>query len=381
MLSDLTPCISLLATLTLGFAILNHLNQFCEILKNRFFHAEKTISEACKELRRLIPDKTTRDKLRKLCDVKKTSDNAFNDNVRAKSESLIRRSENAEKGLKEFREDCRKKLDEKCRTKSMASVCLFVFFVSVILLFVPLARHIIKAEVESFLFPFSIMCMLYVVLGWFLGENEIGKTQTEPETTNPENPTKDKGKDNKKSFREKVKGIWLKTSRRLCNYESLRHPFYSLLLIVVISIVFGYYNSNELGDSWKYLYVSLILVGWLNFAAYAVIIRIAINKFNAYVGEKKNELSGPFNGINNDYGKLIVFQEVQDECSPQSTISLKVPSPASTNKKDGNSPVHTSKPTRPRNSRHRNNHQRKNAADFTQKQEGTDTPTPPNDPE
>ena len=177
--------------------------------------------------------------------------------------------------------------------------------------------------------------------------------------------------------REKIKGIWLKILRRLCNYESLRHPFYSLLLIVVASVVFVYCNSNEIGDSWKYLYVSLILVGWLNFAAYAVIIRIAIHKFNAYVGEKKNELLGPFNDINNDYGEQIVFQKVKNECSPQSTISLKVPSPASTNKTDGNSPAHTSKPTRPRNNRHRKNQRKNAAADFTQKQEGTDTPPPP----
>lgn len=353
MLSDLTPCISLLATLTLGFAIFNHLNQFCEILKNRFFHAEKTISKACKELKRLIPDKTTRSKLRRLSDDKKTSDKAFNENVRAKSENLIARSENAEEKIREFGETCRKKLDEKCRTKSMASVCLFVFFVSVILLFVPLARHIHKVETESFLFPFSILSMLYVLWGWFLGEKEITVIETDQETISPETLAKNNKKDNNKSFREKIKVIWQKISYRLRNYESLRHPFYCLLLIFVISFIFVYYNSIDIGDSWKFLYVSLILVGWLNFAAYAVIIRIAIRKFNAYVGEKKIELSGPFNEINNDYGELIVFQKVKNECSPQSAISLKVPPSVSSNQSDGNFPAHTSKQTRIRNKRHR----------------------------
>lgn len=355
MLSDLTPCISLLATLTLGFAIFNHLNQFCEILKNRFFHAEKTISKACKELRRLIPDKTTRDKLRKLSNDKKTSDNNFNNNVRAKAESLIRQSEDAEKKICEFGDTCRKKLDEKCRTKSMASLCLFVFFVSVILLFFPLARHISKAEAESFLFPFSILSILYVVLGWFLGEKEIATIEAEPETTNLEMSAENEGKDNGKSHGDKIKEIRQKISYGLCNYESLRHPFYSLLLIAAISLVFVYYNSIDFGDTWKYLYVLLILVGWLNFAAYAVIIRIAIHGFSVFVGEKKNELSSPFKEINKEYGKQIMFQEFQDECSPLPAISLNTPSPATANQSDDNSPAGTSKPTRTRQRRRRRN--------------------------
>lgn len=248
MMSDLLSVIQLLATLTIGFVILGYSDFFYDILKTKFFHADETISQAVNECKTCLPDKTSMDNL--------TPTNLGEGNTSQKIEELRRSCEKVVESINNFEKKYKEELTKICCTRSLTSMCLFVFLESVILLFVPLARALYKDATESFLLPFSVLCILYLMSGWICGEKQH--------------------------------------KCHIARFDSLKHPAISVLAILILSGAFtlfqNAYHFIELSEHWKYLVVVLVLMGWVNFLIYAIFIRRSINQFRSDVSNSKRDI-------------------------------------------------------------------------------------------
>lgn len=266
-MSDLCSAIQLLATLTIGFAILGYSEFFYNILKTKFFHAEETISKACEECQCLIPDKTSRD----LLEPTKIGDGTTAPRI----EQLKIDCEKVLKRIDEFKENSKNTLKEKCNTRSLASMCLFVFMVSVMLLFAPMAKQLFDEFVVIFLLPFSTLGIIYIIVGWCCGEKS--------------------------------------GNRAVTRFESLYHPIICMLVILLLSVVFAtvffiWFNIDFL-NIWKYTVVIVIILGWLNFVIYALFIRRAIMQFRKAVEREKDSIIEDCNRVKESYRALLTVAD------------------------------------------------------------------------
>ena len=132
-------------------------------------------------------------------------------------------------------------------------------------------------------------------------------------------------------------------NRKLIKFESLKHPITLFVAFCVISIAYAFFakwRSLDLGDLWLYLSIGFVFAGWLNFLMYAIFIKNSAHRVNKAVEEWK---------------KPFIEECKKEDFKKQCDFLFKIMLI------DGQAT--------------------KLAVDFTQKQESTDTPTPPTDPE
>lgn len=246
-MSEFYSVIQLLATLAIGFVILGYSEFFIDILKTKFFHADEAISKAEKECLSSIPDKSTRDNLKPT----KVGKN----NTAIQIEELRIECENIECKINEFVKQSKNDLGEMSKLRSLVSMNLFVFMFTVTLLFVPSLKQQFGDIVHMFLLPFSSLCIIYMIFGWFFGEKN--------------------------------------NNHKIITFESLKHPIVCFVVINVISVVFAFiasWQSIVINNIWKYLFVALIIAGWLNFVMYAYHIRRSMSQLKKAVEQRKKPI-------------------------------------------------------------------------------------------
>lgn len=267
-MNELYTVIQLLATLAIGFVILGYSEFFTETLRTRFFHAADTISDAGKECISKIPDQDTLKRLKTTV--------VGSGNTEEQIKELKRKcNEIVEIKVPDFEKQAKTDLKEICNLHSIASMSLFVFMFTTTMLFMPCLRRLYGEVVPLFLFSFSSLCILYMVFGWILGERDV-----------------------------KIKVL---------QFGSMRHSIISFVLICIISAVWTFFALSYpecIGDSWKYFFVLLIIVGWLNFLMYALVIRNTVKMFKRLVYEKRQPLWDECNSLLNECNKLIAVMDV-----------------------------------------------------------------------
>lgn len=242
-MSEFFSAIQLLATLAIGFVILGYSEYFIKTLTN-FFHVDETMSDAEKECRSYIPDKDTRDNLK--------SAKVGNGDTLKSIEELRMDCKEMDDKVDNFLKQSKSELERKSKVRSLVSMSLFVFMATVALLFVPCLPCLWPQSNEwipSFMLPFSLFCILYIVVGWIFGEKE--------------------------------------SKKKALRFSSLKHPIICFALVCIISAAWSWWSPNLIEETWKYFFVSLIIVGWLNFLMYAIFIKHSMNKFKAIVDELK----------------------------------------------------------------------------------------------
>jgi hypothetical protein len=268
-MNDFLAVDQLLSTLAIGFVILGYSEFFINVLKTKFFHAEDKITEVCKECSSAIPDKTTRDNLKPI-QIEEGS-------TASQIEQLKISCEKIEKNIKQLQNDANENLKKNGELRSLAASCLFVFLFSVTLLFLPGVKNVIPQQFHVFIFSFSIFCIIYTIVGEIFGEVNEGKLS-----------------------------IW---------FSSLSKTVISFFIIFFISglvALLSIWVQIEIGCIWKYLYVSLILLGWINFIVYAFIIRCRIISFKDYVDLQKECILKECNRVQREYDDLKTVAKMAD---------------------------------------------------------------------
>lgn len=280
MMSDLCVVIQLLATLTIGFVILGYSEFYYNILMTKFFHADETINNACEECNNLIPDQTSRDLL--------IPTKLGEGNTAKRIEQLKIDCEKLGPRIKNFKKDSESQLKEKCNTRSLVSMCLFVFMESVLLLFAPMSKQLYYEETKHFILLFSILCIIYLIVGWVYGEKS--------------------------------------KNCAFLRFESLKHPLIAIgaffILSIVFALLFSNVNFNDL--LWKYLLVLLVLFGLINFVVYAFFIKRAITRFKDEVERNKNTILPDCERVKDEYHKLLIIQNEADKTKSSAFASTPI---------------------------------------------------------
>lgn len=246
-MSEFYSVIQLLATLAIGFVILGYSKFFIDTLKTKFFHADDTIFKAEMECRSSMPDKATRDNLKPTI--------VGEVNTSGQIEELRIDCENIESKIDDFVKQSTKDLDEMSKLHSLVSMSLFVFMATVALLFVPSLKQQYGDFINLFLLPFSSLCILYLVLGWVFGERTVN---------------------------------W-----KVLKFESLRHPIICFIVTCAVSVAFALiaqWQQIDIGSLWKYMFVALVIFGWLNFVMYALFVKRSMRRLKQTVEEKKQPI-------------------------------------------------------------------------------------------
>lgn len=269
-MSDFFAADQLLSTLTIGFVILGYSEYFTNILKSKFFLAEDKIKDACKECRSMIPDKMTRDNLKPI--------NIGEGSTSAQIEQLKRSCEKIEASIAALDAEAKDNLNKKSELHGLTSSCLFVFLFSVSILFLPGLRTVMPSQFNVFVFSFSLLCIVYTIAGEVFGELEIKKVSS-----------------------------W---------FSSMSKTVYGFLIIVFLSTasaLLTIWFDIAVDDAWKYLYVALIIVGWLNFVVYVFIIRHRIKSFKADIDKQKDDIISECRAVLKSYDDLKTVARVADQ--------------------------------------------------------------------
>lgn len=259
-MNDLCSVIQLLAALTIGFVILGHTKLFIDTLKKNYFKVGQIISEACGDFRkRLIPEGLV-EKLKPMVINGKSTQGSI--------EKLKIDQERIRKRIEDDEEKWTKGVNDTELTRGLSSSCLFVFLVSVLLLFAPTARTMYGTAVELFLLLFCTLGIIYLIVGWI--------------------------------------PLW--------EGQTLRQAVYWFLVFVVGSVVFSVAFSLlwnfDFGELWKYMFVIVVLFGWLNFIAHALImIWRPMTKLKKEIAKEKKEIDRMCNESNEDYSFLIRIRD------------------------------------------------------------------------
>lgn len=267
-MSEFYSVIQLLATIAIGFVLLGYSEFFTEMLRTRFFRTDEKISKAGKDCIDRLPDEATLNSLKATPVGKGTTEEQIKELKRKCKEMK-------ENKIPEFEKQARKELNGICYLRSIASMSFFVFMFSTTMLFLPSLIRLYGAIVTIALLLFSSLCIVYMVLGWFLGEKEI--------------------------------------KCKMLDFGSMMHPIVCFVLVCAISVGLAFlpcWESIDIGKSWKYLFVLLIIVGWVNFLMYAFVVRRTIKKFERLLNAKRQPYWDECNSLLDECNKLVAVMDV-----------------------------------------------------------------------
>lgn len=269
-MSELYSVIQLLATLAIGFVILGYSEFFTETLRTRFFHADDTISDAGRECLSNLPDDETLDNL-EATDVGKGDTGEQIEELKRKCKEM------KDNKIPDFEKQSKTDLKKTCDLRSLAAMSLFVFMASTLMLFIPTLKRLYGEIVTLSILPFSALCIVYLALGWIFGEKDVKR----------------------KAFR----------------FGSMKHPIAGFALIFALSIGLAFLAlrlSVGIGQSWKYMFVSLHIAGWLNFVMFAFVIRRTVRGFKEAVSKSKQPLLDECKSLMDECNKLRAVSEVAE---------------------------------------------------------------------
>ena len=244
-INDFSTLICMVATMSIAFVATEYVTSYTKNLCERFFKFQEFVKASFQECRDLLTDMETLNHIPAI-DVGGKSTNGQIEAVKRKNESLKKEIDEVETIKNEAVTDI-------CQARSMSALCLFVFLFNVALLFlggIECCFSDLSRRVCAILCIFSI---LYVVLGWMLGERE--------------NP------------------------KKLLNFSSLCHATYSFVSIFVVSVIIGIINFQYLcyvTDFWWWLLLFCTFISYLNFVVFILKVNSKAKEYKKDVVESKN---------------------------------------------------------------------------------------------
>lgn len=251
-INSFSSLIELAASISIAFVAVEYVKSYTAILCERFFRFQDFITTSFDDCRKLLTDYETLHHIGAL-DV---SGNSVNEIV----ESAKRKHESLNKEIKETENQKKNEMIIACQAKSMSSLCFFLFLQNVLLLFIGVFEVDQTEITHSFILIFCILCLLYLLLGWFLGESD--------------------------------------KSIKFFNFSSLRHPVRGFLLIVLLSAILalivhfwfrdGFYIFAS--NYWWYFVTLNVVLSYFNFVVFVMKINKKATKFKESVISQKKEL-------------------------------------------------------------------------------------------
>lgn len=252
-INNFSALIQLAATLSIAFVAVEYVRSYTTVLCEKFFKFHEFIKDSFEQCRAILTDIDTLSHIQPIDIGGGKTTNSEIEAAKRNNEALTKEIDTEELKKKE-------EMSCVCQAKSMSSMCFFIFLYNTLLLFVGGVEESHPYFVHSFSFSYGLLGVLYIVIGWWLGEKE--------------------------------------KPARFCDFASLRHSIYGFLIILLLSLTSGIivhlfffdWFLYTLAPYWWYLFIFTLLLTYTNFVIFVFKIRIKAKSFKKTVLESKGQL-------------------------------------------------------------------------------------------
>lgn len=237
-LSDYTSWIQLSATLNIAFVAAEYVRSYAKIVYDQIFNISDLLERHFAPCKKALGEVQTVNNLRP-----KTLEGL---NTFTKIEEIKRRREKLTTELENDKKSLQKETEEKCNTRCMSTLSLYVFFYALTALFLSgLNSSVFVKNLWTCLTIFSIF---FLILGCFIGEKNI--------------------------------------KLGLLNYGSLRFPLIIFPVFLLLSLIISYFY--EINFLWDYFFWGSLFVMFSNFIIFVIVVWRKITEIRKSIKTKAN---------------------------------------------------------------------------------------------
>ncbi len=275
-IDDFSSLIELIATISIGFVGVEYVKSYTSILCEKIFQYVSFISKSYDECRGLLTDQDTLEHF----EVVDIGGKSTNDVV----EKLKVEHENLRKEIREEEEKQKNAIIEASQSKSLSSICFYVFLSSVVLLWGASFEKEWQSQVHIFFLFYCSLSVLYLIFAWIFGEKEY--------------------------------------SYSFLNFSSLRHSFVCFLIILLLSSIcllgFIFLTTNNalfVEAAWLISIIIYIVLSYMNFAVFAWKINRQAKKFREKVDNSKQTMMKKCKSLQSEVQDLLAVGRVNSRLS------------------------------------------------------------------
>lgn len=275
-IDDFSSLIELIATISIGFVGVEYVKSYTSILCEKIFQYVSFISKSYNECRGLLTDQDTLEHI----EVVNIEGKSTNDAV----EKLKVEHENLRKEIREEEEKQKNAIIEASQSKSLSSICFYVFLSSVVLLWGASFEKEWQSQVHIFFLFYCSLSVLYLILAWIFGEKE--------------------------------------DSSSFLNFSSLSHSFICFLIILLLSSIcllgFIFLTTNHalfVEAAWLISIITYIVLSYMNFAVFAWKINRQAKKFREKVDTSKQTMMEKCKSLQDQVQDLLAVGRVNSRLS------------------------------------------------------------------
>lgn len=264
-INNFSTIIELVATMSIAFVAVEYVKSYTSELCERIFDFSKYIDNTFRDIKELVDTN-----IETLNHIPPIVIEGISTN--SKIEETKRKHEEFKKNIESTIDNKKKMIATECQARSMSSLCFFTFLFNVLLLFVGCieCRHSVFAHI--FVSIFSILGIIYLILGWIFGENE--------------------------------KAI------RFMRFASLKYSVASFVIILFLAtctslLVCFLLNWSFIKDVWWYVLLISVFLSYVNFIVFVFKIKNRANAFKKKIIGKKEELKISLDDMDNDVKELL----------------------------------------------------------------------------
>ena len=268
---NLSASFQLIATLSIAFVAIEYVKSYTKILCERFFCFQDYVKKSFDECRNQLTDSET---LSHIAPIDVGDGKTTNDKV----EEVKRKHESLRKEIDEKEEAHKKSIITECEARSLSSMCFFIAIFNILNLLMCGADQLLPEGIfYCGVCCFNALCILYIVLGWILGE------------------------------KEKPCGI--------INFSSLKHPIFSIIIIVLLSVIcaailkvdaFERFSKNY----WWIVVVIGLVLSYSNYIVFIFKLKIKAGRCKAHLKQITDSLSSDCKQASSDANDLMTTNRI-----------------------------------------------------------------------
>lgn len=273
-INDFSTLIQLSATLSIAFVAVDYARSYTSELCDRLLGLNDYIKNAFEECVKELPDEDTLAHLNPV----NINGQSTNDHI----EAVKRKRETMNKAIDEKKSEMINKISSSCHAGSLSVLCFFIFLFDVILLVLGGLEPTHQNLARIMMLFFGALSVLYIVIGWTLGENE---------------------------------NVW-----NGLRYHSLHHPIICAVTFAVLALIFylivstWFLNDYLSNVGWisDWIIFSCAVLPYINFVVFVFKVRGKALGFKKEVENAKGTLMGECREIKQHAADLIGSNRLVD---------------------------------------------------------------------
>lgn len=264
-INNFSAIIELVATMSIAFVAVEYVKSYTSELCERIFDFSKYIDNTFRGIKELVETN-----IETLNHIPPIVINGISTN--SKIEETKRKHEEFKKSIELTIDNKKNMIATECQARSMSSLCFFTFLFNVLLLFIGSIEYRHPVFAHIFVSFFSILGIIYLILGWIFGENE--------------------------------KNI------RFLRFASLRYSVVSFVIVLFLAICASLLdcfllNWSFIENVWWYLLLISIFLSYINFIVFVFKIKNRANIFKKKIIGREEELKTSLDDMDNDVKELL----------------------------------------------------------------------------